>query len=72
MLDVAGVVPESLKTWDGYITAAKKLNSALNAKGIQGVHLIGANHSLDLLYPYLWMPSNQRYLTLPTPETAKA
>ncbi|MGB7634582.1 MAG: extracellular solute-binding protein, partial [Nitrososphaeraceae archaeon] len=55
MLEEAGVVPESLKTWNGYITAAKKLNSVLNAKGIQGVHLTGANHSPDLFYPYLWM-----------------
>ena len=55
MLDEAGVVPESLKTWNGYITAAKKLNSVLNARGIQGVHLTGANHSPDLFYPYLWM-----------------
>ncbi|MGC2308408.1 MAG: extracellular solute-binding protein, partial [Nitrososphaeraceae archaeon] len=55
MLEEAGVIPESLKTWNGYITAAKKLNSVLNAKGIQGVHLTGANHSPDLFYPYLWM-----------------
>jgi multiple sugar transport system substrate-binding protein len=55
MLDEAGVVPESLKTWNGYITAAKKLNSVLNARGIQGVHLTDANHSPDLFYPYLWM-----------------
>ena len=27
MLEEAGVIPESLKTWNGYITAAKKLNS---------------------------------------------
>ncbi len=55
MLEEAGVDPESLKTWDGYITAAKKLNSALNRKGVQGVHLTGASHSPDLFYPYLWM-----------------
>jgi multiple sugar transport system substrate-binding protein len=51
----AGIDPNSLKTWDGYIEAAKKLNSILIPKGIQGIHLTGANHSPDLGYPYLWM-----------------
>jgi len=55
MLDEAGVDPNSLKTWDGYIAAAKKLNSVLQPKGIEGVHLTGAGHSPDLWYPYLWM-----------------
>ena len=41
MLDEAGVDPNSLKTWDGYIAAAKKLNSVLQPKGIEGVHLTG-------------------------------
>ena len=34
MLEEAGVDPNSLKTWDGYIAAAKKLNSTLNGTGI--------------------------------------
>jgi multiple sugar transport system substrate-binding protein len=55
MLNEAGVDPNSLKTWDGYIEAAKKLNPILTPKGIQGIHLTGANHSPDLWYPYLWM-----------------
>jgi multiple sugar transport system substrate-binding protein len=55
MLDGAGVDSNSLKTWDGYIAAAKKLNSVLEPKGIEGVHLTGAGHSPDLWYPYLWM-----------------
>jgi multiple sugar transport system substrate-binding protein len=55
MLNEAGVDPNSLKTWDRYIEAAKKLNSILIPKGIQGIHLTGANHSPDLWYPYLWM-----------------
>jgi multiple sugar transport system substrate-binding protein len=55
MLDEAGVDPNSLKTWDGYIDAAKKLNTALRPHGIEGVHLTGASHSPDLWYPYLWM-----------------
>lgn len=55
LLDEASVDPNSLKTWDGYIAAAKQLNSVLRPKGIEGVHLTGAGHSPDLWYPYLWM-----------------
>ena len=55
LLDEANVDPNSLKTWDGYIESAKKLNSVLRPKGIEGVHLTGASHSPDLWYPYLWM-----------------
>lgn len=56
LLDKAGVDPNSLKTWDGYITAAKKLNTILRPQGIEGVHLIGVSHSPDMeFYPYLWM-----------------
>jgi multiple sugar transport system substrate-binding protein len=55
LLEEASVDPNSLKTWDGYIAAAKQLNSALRPKGIEGVHLTGAEHSPDLWYPYLWM-----------------
>jgi multiple sugar transport system substrate-binding protein len=55
LLDKAGVNPDSLKTWDGYIAAAKKLNTVLRPQGIEGVHLTGASHSPDLWYPYLWM-----------------
>jgi multiple sugar transport system substrate-binding protein len=55
LLKEADVEPDSLKTWDGYIAAAKQLNSVLRPKGIEGVHLTGANHSADLWYPYLWM-----------------
>jgi multiple sugar transport system substrate-binding protein len=55
LLDVANVNPESLKTWDGYITAGKRLNEILRPQGIEGVHLVGAGHSPDLWYPYVWM-----------------
>ena len=55
MLDESGVEPQSLMTWEGYIDAARKLNSALRPHGIEGVHLTGAGHSPDLWYPYLWM-----------------
>jgi multiple sugar transport system substrate-binding protein len=55
MLEESGVEPQSLMTWEGYIDAARKLNSALRPHGIEGVHLTGAGHSPDLWYPYLWM-----------------
>ena len=58
MLQEAGVDPESLKTWDGYISAAVKLDDFFEEEDnnvIQGVHLVGASHDLDLWYPYLWM-----------------
>jgi multiple sugar transport system substrate-binding protein len=55
MLQEAGVDPESLKTWDGYIAAAVKLKDYFGDRVIQGVHLLGASHSPDLWYPYLWM-----------------
>jgi multiple sugar transport system substrate-binding protein len=56
LLNEAGVDPNSLKTWNGYISSAKKLNAALQDKGIEGVHLVAAGHSPDMsFYPYLWM-----------------
>jgi multiple sugar transport system substrate-binding protein len=55
MLQEAGVDPQSLATWHGYVDAAKKLNSVLRPQNIEGVHLTGAGHSPDLWYPYLWM-----------------
>lgn len=55
LLSKAGVNPDSLKTWDGYIADAKLLNNALRSQGIQGMHLVGASHSPDMWYPYLWM-----------------
>jgi multiple sugar transport system substrate-binding protein len=55
LLSKAGVNPDSLKTWNGYIADAKQLNNALKSQGIQGMHLVGASHSPDMWYPYLWM-----------------
>jgi multiple sugar transport system substrate-binding protein len=55
LLKEAGVDPESLKTWDGYIASAKKLNGALKDQGIQGVELVGGPGSQNEWYPYLWM-----------------
>src|ERR671915_2443867 len=55
MLQEAGIDPESLKTWDGYISAAVKLDDFFGDRIVQGVHLVGASHDLDMWYPYLWM-----------------
>jgi multiple sugar transport system substrate-binding protein len=56
LLQEAGVEPELLKTWDGYIASAKKLNEVLRPKGIEGVHLVATTHSSNIsFYPYLWM-----------------
>lgn len=55
MLDRADVDPDSLLTWDGYIESAKKLDAALKGEVIEPVHLVGAGHSPDMWYPYLWM-----------------
>jgi multiple sugar transport system substrate-binding protein len=59
MLMQANVDPDSLRTWDDYISAASKLNSVLQGQGIQGVHLVGADHSPGLWYPYLWMQGGE-------------
>ena len=55
MLQEAGVDPESLKTWDGYISAGVRLKDFFGDRVIQGVHLLGASHAPDMWYPYLWM-----------------
>jgi multiple sugar transport system substrate-binding protein len=56
MLQEAGVDPESLKTWDGYISAAVKLNDIFEGRVTQGVYLSGASgFDVDMWYPYLWM-----------------
>jgi multiple sugar transport system substrate-binding protein len=54
-LNKTGVNPDSLRTWDGYIASAKKLNAALEPQGLEGVHLNGVDKSPDMWYPYLWM-----------------
>lgn len=48
LLNQANIDPDMLKTWDGYIAAAKKLDTLLRPQGIEGVHLTGASHSPDL------------------------
>ena len=52
LLSKAGVDPNLLMTWDGYISAAKKLNAVLRPQGIEGVHLVAS--PIDMWYPYLW------------------
>jgi multiple sugar transport system substrate-binding protein len=54
-MNETGVDARSLERWDGYMAAAKKLNTVLRPQGIEGVHLTGASHSPDLWFPYLWM-----------------
>ena len=56
LLNQAGISPDSLKTWDGYITAARKIdNDVLNGMIVQSVHLSGVDTAVDMWYPYLWM-----------------
>ena len=53
VLNSTGIDPNSLGTWDGYLKAIKSLqNSTLSPNA---VHLVGASHSPDMWYPYLWM-----------------
>ncbi|HEY1248965.1 MAG TPA: extracellular solute-binding protein, partial [Nitrososphaera sp.] len=53
ILNSSGIDPDSLGTWDGYLDAIKNLqNSTLSPNA---VHLVGASHSPDMWYPYLWM-----------------
>jgi multiple sugar transport system substrate-binding protein len=51
LLNRAGVDPNSLMTWDGYLASAQKLEQ----HGLPSMHLTGASHSPDIWYPYLWM-----------------
>jgi multiple sugar transport system substrate-binding protein len=62
ILSKSDVSPNSLKTWDGYLAAAKKINSTIQAekeKGthtlVQPIHLNGDVNAPDVWYPYLWM-----------------
>jgi multiple sugar transport system substrate-binding protein len=53
LLNQAGVNPNSLTTWDGYIQSAKNLNDAL--KKSQNIQGIGLDCGASLWYPYLWI-----------------
>jgi multiple sugar transport system substrate-binding protein len=55
LLNEVDINSSSLETWQGYIEAAKKLNSELRNKGIQGTVLFNVTYSPDLWYLYLWM-----------------
>jgi multiple sugar transport system substrate-binding protein len=55
LLDKAEINPDQLKNWNEYISSSKKLNEILEKDRIQAMHLVGANHSPDMWYPYLWM-----------------
>ena len=55
LLNNSDVDPNSLKTWDGYIESAIKLNDALKGKGIQAVELVGGPGSPNEWFPFLWM-----------------
>jgi multiple sugar transport system substrate-binding protein len=52
LLNQAGVNPDSLTTWNGYIASIKKINDIFRGQGIQGgIALCGGAE----WYPYLWM-----------------
>lgn len=52
LLNQVGIDPNSLTTWNGYITTMKKINNTLKDQSIQGgVVLCGGAE----WYPYLWM-----------------
>ena len=59
ILSRTNIDPNSLKTWDGYLAAAKKINATLGRNQIptliQPMHLNGDVNSPDMWYPYLWM-----------------
>ena len=55
LLNEAGVNPEDMAVWEGYLKAFSKLNAVTPSKGIYPVHLVGAPHSPDMWFPYLWM-----------------
>ena len=59
LLNQSSVNPESLKTWAGYLEAAKKIENSTKGKGIEAMHLVGASHSPDMWYPYLWMQGGE-------------
>lgn len=59
LLDKAEINPDQLKNWNEYISSSKKLNEILEKDRIQAMHLVGANHSPDMWYPYLWMQGGE-------------
>ena len=41
LLNQTGVDPDSLKTWNGYLASAQKIEAALKGNGTQAMHLVG-------------------------------
>jgi multiple sugar transport system substrate-binding protein len=56
LLQKASIDANSLKTWNGFIAASKKLNDVLKDQGIQGVQLICGGAEW---YPYLWIQKGE-------------
>jgi len=62
-LNKSNVNPDSLRTWDGYLAAAKRINNTIqrpekeegNNTLVQPIHLNGDGNAPDVWYPYLWM-----------------
>jgi multiple sugar transport system substrate-binding protein len=52
LLNQAGVNPDSLTTWKGYIASIKKINDIFRGQGIQGGLVVCGGAEW---YPYLWM-----------------
>ena len=55
LINQSAIDPNQLSTWQGYISAFNKLQETLKDKDISPIHLVGAKHSPDMWYPYLWM-----------------
>ena len=55
MLRQAQVNADDLKTWNGYIESAQKLNQKLKPNEVNGTILFDTYNSQDLWFPYLWM-----------------
>src|SRR5919201_3745044 len=52
LLNQAGVNPDSLTTWKGYIASIKKINDIFRGQGIQGGLVVCGGAEW---YPYLWI-----------------
>jgi multiple sugar transport system substrate-binding protein len=55
LLRQAQVNADDLKTWNGYIESAQKLNQKLKPNEVNGTILFDTYYSQDLWFPYLWM-----------------
>ena len=55
LLRQAQVNEADLKSWQGYIDSAQKLNQVLTPTGVNGTVLFDTYYSQDMWFPYLWM-----------------